>query len=56
MQFADLLLLLVDGLHLLLGLLGELFEFFLHACDLVGSLTVFIVLEGLLLGLPDLFE
>jgi hypothetical protein len=55
-QLPDLLLLFVDGLDLLLGLLGELLELLLHPADLVRCFLVFIILKRLLLGLPDLFQ
>lgn len=44
MQLPDLLLFLVYGLDLLLGLLGQLFEFFLHSADFVGGLAILVVL------------
>lgn len=55
-QLADLLLFFVYGLHLLLRLLGQLLQLLLHPADLVGSLTVFVVLQCLLLRLPDFLQ
>ena len=56
MQLPYLFFFLVDGFDLLLGLLGQLFEFLFHPADLVGGLSIFVVLQGFLLGLPDLLE
>lgn len=55
-QFSDLFLFFVDGLDLLLGFLGQLLEFFLHATYFVGRLTVFIVLECFFLSFPNFFK
>lgn len=55
-QFPDLFFLVVDGLDLLLGLLGQLLELLLHPRYFIGSLPVLVALEGLLLGLPDLLQ
>jgi hypothetical protein len=56
MELSDLFFLLVDGLHLLLSLLRELLEFFLHPGYLVGSFSIFVALKCFFLSLSDFFE
>lgn len=56
MQFSNLLLFFVDCLYLLLGLLRQLLQLFLHTADLIGSLLVLIVFECLLLCLANFLQ
>jgi hypothetical protein len=52
-QLSNLLLLIIDCLHLLLSLLSQLLELLLHSTDLASCLFVLIASQGFFLRFPD---
>lgn len=56
MKLAYLLFLIINSFHLLLSLLGELLELFLHSGDFIGSFLIFIIAQCFFLCLPYLLE